>query len=114
MLGIFLIYWIGKKYYDLAEQYNKSPWGWAIAAVFIYYGSQFGLGIIIALFNYSDTNFSSSTSNDLLINLLGILIGLGVWYGIFTFLERRWENQYYNQADDSSDQINEIGKDLKS
>lgn len=114
MLGIFLIYWVGKKYYDLAFQYNKSPWAWAIAALFIYFGSQFVLGIIASILFYADQNFEIPTKDELLLNLSGVLFGLAIWYGIFTYLERRWENQYYNQADDSFDQINEIGKDLKS
>ena len=40
MLGLLLIYWIGKKYYELATEHNRSPWGYAILGVFVYYFSQ--------------------------------------------------------------------------
>ena len=30
MLGLVLLYWIGKYFYKLAEEYDKSKWGFAI------------------------------------------------------------------------------------
>lgn len=39
----YLLDW--QKYYVLAENNNRSPWGFAILGIIIYYGSQFAMGI---------------------------------------------------------------------
>ena len=53
MLGLVLLYWIGKYYYKLAEVYNKSQWGFAILGIVVYYAGivvfAFAVGIIAEL-----------------------------------------------------------------
>ena len=45
MLGLLLLYFVGKYFYNLAKEYNKSNWGFAILGIVVYYG-----GIIIFSF----------------------------------------------------------------
>ena len=107
MLGIFLIYWIGKKYYVLAENNNRSPWGFAILGIIIYYGAQFAMGIGLGILM---PEMFIGNNNDIMLNVLGIGIGLLVWYLIFLYLEGKWENEeQYIEVDE----ISEIGKDLE-
>jgi len=53
MLGLLLIYFIGKYFYDLAILHEKSKWGWAVIGVVSYYAEgfilAFGLGMIAEL-----------------------------------------------------------------
>ncbi|WP_255069511.1 hypothetical protein [Lacihabitans sp. LS3-19] len=107
MLGIFLIYWIGKKYYVLAENNNRSPWGFAILGIIIYYSSQFAMGIGLAILM---PEMFIGNNNDIMLNVLGIGIGLLVWYLIFQYLESKWENE---EEFVEIDEISEIGKDLE-
>ena len=89
MLGLILIYFIGKKFYDLANQYQQNKWLYAILSIVVYYasGAVFGviLGVLDALLMWGidwDNNFG--------INLLGIPIGLLAVYGFYLLLASKW------------------------
>ena len=47
MLGLILIYFIGKRFQDLAKTYDNHKWGFAIAGVATYYIGTFIAGILI-------------------------------------------------------------------
>ena len=49
MLGLILLFWIGKYFYKLAEKYNKSEWGFAILGIVVYYAGIFMSSIIIGI-----------------------------------------------------------------
>lgn len=101
MLGIIIIYWIGRKYYDLAVRCNKSPWSWAIYAILIFYGSQIMFGVLVALFS-PETNFET---NEVILNILGIAISGIVWFSVYKLLEKRWEKIDPNTYEDLIDNI---------
>ena len=105
MLGIFLIYFIGKKFYDLAGEYNQNKWLYAILSIIVYYATTalFGiiLGILIVVFEL-DFNIE----NNIGINLLAIPIGLlGIW-GFYVLLQSRWKKAVVL----IKDEIQDIGK----
>lgn len=47
MLGLVFIYFIGKYFYKLVEEFGKSKWGFVILGVVLYYGGVFLGGIIL-------------------------------------------------------------------
>jgi hypothetical protein len=49
MLGLFLIFFIGKWFYKLALDYNKNEWGYAVLGVISFYAGCFIGGILIAI-----------------------------------------------------------------
>ena len=110
MLGIFLIYWIGKKYYNLATQHGRSPWGFAILAVAIYYGIQLILGIILAI-TIPDIMADLDSSTEMMLNIIGVPISLGGWYLVLIYLRRKWEKEADTKLDDYETQIEQIGKE---
>ena len=89
MLGILLIYFIGKKFFDLADDYEKSKWGFAILGIAIYYAVGFLLGVIMALFN---ADFIENT-NDLLLGLIVAPFGILGCYLLYVFLEKKWKDE---------------------
>lgn len=112
MLGIFIIYWIGKRYYTLAHDYENSPWPYAILGVVVYYVSQFIVGITIGLTlphlvaNDSGSSFST-------ISILGILGGVLVWWIVYELIKRNWEKKYFAEYQDTSDdEIEQIGSGI--
>jgi hypothetical protein len=109
MLGIFLIYWIGKRYYSLAHDYEKSPWPYAILAIGIYYGSQLLFGVILGLVM---PEVFSGGGSDIGINLFGIAVGLLVWWIVYEIIKRKWENAYFDNYESTDDEIAEIGSDV--
>jgi hypothetical protein len=47
MLGLVFIYFIGRYYYKLAENHNRSKWGFAVLGVATYYGGTFAAGALL-------------------------------------------------------------------
>lgn len=90
MLALILIYFVGKKFYELAFEYNKSRWGFAIAGVVSYYGSFLISVVIIATIVEINSPGYITESNEMLFSILGIPFGvLGCW-GFYKLLENNW------------------------
>ena len=92
MLGLLLLYWIGKYFYQLAEKFEKHKWGYAIFGIAVYYGSQLIIGVILGLFDeflQLGLDFDSVA-----LNLLGIPIGLAFCYLSYNFLRKKWKREY--------------------
>ncbi|SOE20166.1 hypothetical protein SAMN06298216_0664 [Spirosomataceae bacterium TFI 002] len=112
MLGIFIIYWIGKRYYALAYDYEKSPWLYAILGVAIYYVSQFIVGITIG-FTLPDLVSNDSGSSFSTISILGVLGGVLVWWVVYELIKRNWEKKYFAEYQNiSDDEIEQIGSGI--
>jgi len=109
MLGIFILYFLGKSFYDLANRYGKSKWGYAIGGIAMYYISGLLFGIILAIgAEFTGSNFIEETS-EFLLNLIGIVIGLGTCFGLYTFLERNLTEKSKTVEENLNDMLNEIG-----
>ena len=108
MLALVLIYWIGRRFYDLAARYNHSEWAWAIIGVVIYYSSQVIFGIIVYV-AFPDMSKDTQTG----LNYFGILVGGGVWYAALKYFEKKWESDSYQTYGNDDNSIEEIGKELK-
>ena len=93
MLGLILIYWIGKAFYDLAEKHNRTGWGHAIFGVAVYYIIQFIFAFLAVLFlEFTSPGFYFE-DYEMGITLMSIPISaLGCW-GYYLFIKGRWENE---------------------
>ena len=91
MLGILLIYFIGKRFYDLSEVHNQNKWLYAILSIIIYYAGTFVFGIIVVLLDLYIFNWGIDWDNSMHLNLLALPIGLLVVWGVYVFLENKWE-----------------------
>lgn len=106
MLGIILLYWIGKYFYKLAEEYDKKKWGFAILGIVIYYVGSFVLGAItIGVIDIFSEGFIDN-SNDFALSLIAIPFGLLSCYLLYFFLQKRWKRE----VPKSDELINQIGK----
>lgn len=105
MLGLLLIYFLGKKFYDLAFDNKRKPWAYAILGIVTYYGSLllfgFVLGIILALTG----NISFIEGHDLLFSLMSIPIGLLSAYILYKVLEKNWKKSPVNHQSELLDEI---------
>lgn len=92
MLGLILIYFIGKRFMNLAEARGKHRWGFAIAGVASYYVGTFiaGVGIII----YQEIAFADTYrgvgSSDIALSLISIPFGILACFGFYKILEKTW------------------------
>lgn len=91
MLGILLLYWIGKYFYKLAEKYDKSKWGYAVLGVVVYYGGIFVFGISFGIIAEIISPGYLDTVNETALSLLGLPFGALACYGLYKYLKKTWE-----------------------
>ena len=102
MLGLVLIYWIGKYFYKLSEEYDKNKWIFAILGIVVYYAATFIFSLILLLIF---PNFIESESN-LVISLITLPFGLSACYLFYYLLEKSWKNS----KELEKDEIDNIGQ----
>ncbi len=106
MLGILLLFFIGKYFYKLAEKFEKSKWGFAVLGIVTYYAGTAIYGIIYVVVYFSIyPDAYEDDINEWSLSLTAIPIGLTFAYVLYYLLEKNWKK---NKKEEKSD-INEIG-----
>lgn len=93
MLGILLIYFIGKYFYDLAEKHERSNWGFAILGVLSYYFGTFVAGIIITIGLDLWGTISVDDLSDLMLGLIALPFGIATTIVFYHVLKNSWEKK---------------------
>ena len=93
MLGLLLIYFIGRKFYDLAGLYDKSQWGFAIFGVIAYYFGTFVAGIIFVILNEFYGSTPTDELNDYALGLMALPFGLLSCWGLYMLLKKQWKDK---------------------
>ncbi|MEP7253650.1 MAG: hypothetical protein ABI683_14760, partial [Ginsengibacter sp.] len=70
MLGLALLYFIGKYYYNLADQHAKNKWGYAILGIAAYYAGVFLFGMILGVILDLGTTSSVDDMNPFVLALI--------------------------------------------
>lgn len=105
MLGLILIFFVGKYFYKLAQDYYKHRWLYAILGIVVYYAAGAVLGLIIGLADVL-IGLNIDWENAIGLNLLGIPFGIAADYGFYVLLKRKWEKEVVKPKDE----IMDIGK----
>ncbi|QLE01693.1 hypothetical protein HX109_09035 [Galbibacter sp. BG1] len=99
MLGLVLLYWIGKYFYRLADEYQKSKWGFALLGIATYYagivGMSFFIGILVEVFSPGLLD----NANETLFGFLMLPFGILSCYLLYKFLEKTWEQNKPDSID---------------
>ena len=90
MLGLILIYFIGKSFYTLAQKYKRNKWLFAILGVVTYYGMTIIGGLIIMFIAAAVGNESIFELPDVVLGLMGVPIGLLSVWGLHYLLRKNW------------------------
>lgn len=106
MLGIFLLYFIGKRFYDLAALFGRHKWFYAILSIVVYYGVGALLVALVVILDLMVFEWNFDWEASWGVSYISIPFGLlGVW--IFdVLLKNRWEKL----AIVVIDEIQDIGK----
>ena len=109
MLGILLIYFIGKRFYDLSVDYDKNKWVYAVLGVVSYYVIGTVFVVLIAFLDVYLFEWGFDWESSFGMNLLIVPAGLLGVYGLYVMLERKWEKTVIV----IKDEIEDIGKSLE-
>ncbi|GAB5400405.1 MAG: hypothetical protein Aureis2KO_19900 [Aureisphaera sp.] len=106
MLGLVLIYFIGKNFYTLAEKHNRSKWGFAVLGVVSYYAGAFIFGILLGIYIELWGSMSIDDYSDLALGFMAMPFGILTCIGLYQILKRIWKKE--TKVDE--DLIDDIGK----
>lgn len=108
MLGLVLIYILGKYFYELARKFDKNLWGNAIFGVLVYYLGTFAGGIILVVamgITSEGTLEEIDSFDERALNLMSLPFGLLAAYLLYRYLEKRWTNEFTKKSTDHSSEI---------
>lgn len=114
MFGIILLIIIGRRFYKLAEKYEKkNSWLYPILGIISYYFGSIVIGGII-IFSYIEFVLDEYVDNysDRGLGLMIMPFGILFTYLLYKFFERKWKKEYIpigNEIDDigkSQDELN--------
>lgn len=92
MIGLVLLYFVGKAFYDLAGINNKGQWLFAILGIVSYYAGLFIGGIMLGV-AYELFYGSLDEVNDTLLSVLALPFGVFACWGFYKMLKNRWERK---------------------
>lgn len=103
MLGLVFLYWIGKYYYRLAEEFEKKEWLYAILGIVSYYGGVFVFGIILTIVMELINPGYIDGANETTLSIIALPFGATGCYFYYKHLQKKWKKE------DPRIQIEEIG-----
>lgn len=99
MLGLLLLYFIGKHFYQLAFEHNRKPWPPAILGVLTYFLGTFIYGFILAVLLELAFDTSIDSINRYVLEISSIPFGLLAAYGLKTIYLRHWKKNPDPESD---------------
>lgn len=107
IIGLVILYFIGKYFYKLAEQFNKNKWLFAVLGIVVYYAGTFIGGIILGILD-ALIGFDFDWDNDIALGLIALPFGLATAYLFYFILKKQWEKSFVIVEDE----IQDIGRSL--
>jgi len=92
MIGLLLIYFIGKYFYDLAGQYGHKKWLYAFLGIAVYYLGEFVGGLLVGLMSLF-FGFEVEWDNKILMAVIGLPSGILLDYLFYYFLNKKWKSE---------------------
>lgn len=93
MLGILILFFIGRIFYRLAERYGRNVWGYGALGIVLFYLSMTLSGALSAI-AYDLFGFGSiDEMSDNMIFILSFPLGLLIYYGFYKFTEKKFKDK---------------------
>lgn len=93
MLGILLIYFIGRSHYRLAAEFGRGEWAFAILGIAVYYAATLIFGFALAFVLEITNPGTVENMNSMLLGVMSIPFGLLATYLLYFLLKRNWHAQ---------------------
>lgn len=91
MLGLIVIVFIGRSFFNLARAHEKNSWGFAILGVLSYYTGAFLFGILIGITLEIFSPGMVAGMNELVLGLIALPFGVLSTVGLYYLLKHIWE-----------------------
>ena len=105
MLGIVLMYLVGREYYKLAILNQKNAWLYAIVGVVSYYVGVFLGGILVVILYHFISEEAVEEMSELKLEIMAIPFGVLSCYLFYRFLKFSWSKTYAKQDEDILDEL---------
>ena len=108
MLSFLLLYFVWKKFADLAVGYGKSKhYGWL--GILVYVVGLLVIGMILGILN-EILGWGIDFENNLAIKFMDLPIGLGCCYILYLILDKKWKSEVVEteSIDDIGNSVNDI------
>jgi len=92
MLGLLVLYFIGRAYYDLAVTYDKKKWLFAIVGIITYYSGMFLGMVLLAVIDIISGLDYIEELDETLLALIAFPFGLLFCWWFYRFLKNKWSN----------------------
>jgi len=93
MLGLILVFFVGRAFYNLAKEFNKTPWLYVIIGIGSYYLGiiiySLAVGLLVGIFNPDLLEGSFS----IVIGLTAIPFGVLACYLYYSMLKKDWSKR---------------------
>lgn len=93
MLGLLLLFFIGKYYVELANQFNKNKWLYAILGIATYYAGTIAFGFSLGLYAVIAENPEVLEMNNIVLGLMAIPFGILTTWILYTILKNNWKKR---------------------
>lgn len=89
MFGLFLIYFIGKSFYELANKFEKKAWPYVVLGIISYYAGSFLVGVVLGIAQLIFP-FSTDDYPAVVWNIIALPFGVLSCWGTYKYLEWKW------------------------
>lgn len=89
MLGLVLIYSIGKYFFELAIKNNKNKWLYAVLGVLVYYLGELIGGLLLGISSFL-FGFEVDWDNKILMAVIGLPFGIAFCWLFYYLLDKKW------------------------
>ena len=104
MLGILLLYIIGKTYFELAKSYEKNQWGFGLLGIGAYYLGTFITGMGLGLFYELNEENSFEQVDETVLTYLALPGGILTCVLLYYYLKRLWTREVLEGTEDILDE----------
>lgn len=105
MISLALVYVAGRKFFDLAEEYHKNKWGYAILGSVIYLSGLFLFGFLLGLYAVLSNKLELIEEGNFLLNLLSIPFSALIVFGVYSLIKKNWSKA--NKVNEVSELLDE-------
>jgi len=90
ILTVIILVFIGRKFYELAHEYDRNRWAYAILGCVSFYAGAWIGSFLIAVIGESASPGFVDTTNEVVLGLMGMPFGFLACWILYKILDKNW------------------------